>query len=85
MGRGKLYVCMLALCVYRRLCSRRKGTFKYMELEQQPQFDIIYIHEIFDSVFILLSLSYTLLNTFLSQLLWEWPECEGSRPLYLLA
>ena len=39
------------------------------------------IHEIFTSVFFLLSLPYTLLNTFLSQSLWERPECEGSHPL----
>ena len=41
--------------------------------------DMITIHEIFPSVFVLLSLPHTLLNTFLCQSLSEGPECEGSR------
>ena len=40
--------------------------------------DIIASHKIFASVFFLLSLSCTLLNTLFSQSLWEGPECEGS-------
>ena len=39
--------------------------------------DMITIHEIFAYVFVLLSLPHTLLNTFLSQLLSEGPECES--------
>ena len=50
MGRGKLYVCMLALCVCRTLCSRLKDASKYMELEQHLQFLIF--------VFVLFSLPY---------------------------
>ena len=59
--RGRQTVCLHARCVCmcRTLCSRLKDACKYMELEQQPRF-LIFLREVFASVFVLSSRFHTL-------------------------